>query len=94
MLAAEEKEITAVSLRPGAVRTAMQDVIITEGAQGMPATQYQDFVRQRDEGRLISPDVPGRTAAVLALRAPHEWSGQTLHYQDEKVLQLVESPFD
>ncbi|HLA81939.1 MAG TPA: SDR family NAD(P)-dependent oxidoreductase [Thermoleophilia bacterium] len=90
MLAAEEIAITAVSLRPGAVRTAMQDVILSEGLRGMPETEYRAFVRQRDEGRLISPDVPGRAAAILALRAPHEWSGQTLHYQDEKVLQLVE----
>jgi NAD(P)-dependent dehydrogenase (short-subunit alcohol dehydrogenase family) len=90
MLAAEERSITAISLRPGAVRTAMQDIIIAEGVRGMPERQYRAFVRQRDEGRLIPPDVPGRAAALLALRAPREWSGEILQYQDERILKLAD----
>ena len=83
VLALEEPEITAIAFRPGVVDTDMQADIRREGARAMPREWYERFIRYKEEGRLVPPEVIGRMVAHLALAAPHEWSGRFLAYYEE-----------
>lgn len=89
ILAKEEPNVTAIALRPGAVDTAMQDLIRREGAEGMPEEEHARFVRYHEQGELLPPEVPGCAVAVLALFAPHAWSGSFLPWNREEVQSLV-----
>jgi NAD(P)-dependent dehydrogenase (short-subunit alcohol dehydrogenase family) len=88
-LAEEEPSITTVALRPGVVDTEMQATIRREGAKGMPEEVHSRFVRYHAEGELLPPVVPACSVTILALYAPHEWSGSFLSWDDEGVLSLV-----
>jgi NAD(P)-dependent dehydrogenase (short-subunit alcohol dehydrogenase family) len=90
ILAAEEKRLTCVGLRPGVVDTQMQVVIVEEGGEGMPQDEHAKFVKQKRDGKLISPELPARAAAALALHAPKDWSGETLLWNEDKVQDLVD----
>jgi hypothetical protein len=46
-------------------------------------------VAYHEEGALQPPERPGRALAALALRTPHEWSGEFLDWQEERVQELV-----
>jgi NAD(P)-dependent dehydrogenase (short-subunit alcohol dehydrogenase family) len=89
VLAAEEPEITAVAFRPGVVDTKMQAQIRTEGASGMPPEVHERFLHYHSEGELLPPQLPGCSLAVLALYAPHDWSGAAVRWNEERVLSLV-----
>jgi NAD(P)-dependent dehydrogenase (short-subunit alcohol dehydrogenase family) len=89
VLAEEEPEITTLSFRPGVVDTAMQITIRREGAEGMPAESYAEFIRYHEEGKLLPPEVPGCALAVLAFHAPHRWTGAFLPWNSEDVQSLV-----
>ncbi len=90
VLALEEPAITAIALRPGAVDTPMQALIRDRGAQaGMAEADYRKFADLSAEGRLLPPELPGKSAAVLALYAPHELSGEFINWDDARVLALV-----
>jgi NAD(P)-dependent dehydrogenase (short-subunit alcohol dehydrogenase family) len=89
-IAAEEAKVTAVAVRPGVVDTEMQAQIREEGEKGMPESEHARFVNYQEQGDLLPPHVPGRALAVLALHAPHEWSGEFLSWDDDKVQALVE----
>lgn len=90
-LAHEEPEITAIAFRPGVIDTDMQAAIRRHGARGMPEEVHARFVRYRERGELLPPAVPGCSLAILALNAPHEWSGAFLPWNSEDVLSLVRS---
>ena len=89
LLAKEEPAITAIAFRPGTVDTAMQTMIREEGMGGMPKDLHRHFVRQHQEGELLPPDVPACALAILALYAPHEWSGSFVPWNDKEVQSLV-----
>lgn len=89
VLAVEEPDITALTFRPGVVDTAMQETIRREGAKGMPPDVHARFVRYLADGELLPPTVPACSLTVLALYAPHEWSGAFLQWNEERVLSLV-----
>jgi NAD(P)-dependent dehydrogenase (short-subunit alcohol dehydrogenase family) len=89
VLAAEEDSITAIAVRPGVVDTPMQTAIRTEGQNGMPEDVYKRFVRYHEDGELLRAEVPGHTLAVLALHAPHDWSGDFLSWDEDRVQELV-----
>lgn len=89
VLAVEEPAVVALALRPGVVDTAMQAAIREEGDAGMPAGSYERFIRYHEEGELLPPKVPGRVLAVLALHAPHEWSGEFVQWNEERVQGLL-----
>jgi NAD(P)-dependent dehydrogenase (short-subunit alcohol dehydrogenase family) len=88
-IAEEEPEVTALAFRPGVVDTAMQAAIRDTGGQGMPEEEYGRFVRYYEQGELLPPEVPGCALAVLALFAPHEWSGEFIAWDEERVQSLV-----
>lgn len=89
VLAEEEPSITTVALRPGVVDTEMQATIRREGAKGMPEEVHSRFLRYHTEGELLPPAVPACSVTILALYAPHEWSGGFFSWDDEEVLSLV-----
>ena len=85
VLAAEHPEITAVAIRPGVVDTRMQTEIRERGDGGMTAEAVAGFRRLEADGELEPPAVPGRAIAWLALKAPADWSGRFLDYDDPAV---------
>jgi NAD(P)-dependent dehydrogenase (short-subunit alcohol dehydrogenase family) len=91
VLASEEPEITVLALRPGIVNTEMQAAIREKGREGMAEKNYSRLVRMHETGRLLPPEVPAQAIACLALYAPHEWSGEVLQWDDERVQQLVQN---
>lgn len=88
VLAEEEERITAVAVRPGVVDTAMQDEIREKGATGMPTEAHSRFVEMHKQGNLLPPEKPGRAIALLALRAPREWNGRFLSWDDPDIATL------
>lgn len=89
VLAEEEPTITAIALRPGVINTSMQETIREKGKVGMPEPVYKKFVDLYEQGKLLAPGLPGKAAAILALYAPHEWSGQFIQWDEERVNQLA-----
>jgi NAD(P)-dependent dehydrogenase (short-subunit alcohol dehydrogenase family) len=89
-LAVEEAEITALAVRPGVVDTAMQATVRNQGNEAMRSDDYQRFLGYHQQGQLLPPPVPGRALACLALYAPHDWSGEYLSWDEERVQALVE----
>lgn len=83
VLALEEPDITAVAFRPGIVDTDMQADIRVHGARAMPKEWHERFVRYKEEGKLVPPEVIGEMVAHLALAAPHAWSGRFVAYYEE-----------
>jgi len=88
LLAVEESLITAISVQVGAVNTNMQEIIRREGAKGMPEQIYAHFIRLHQDRQLISPELPGQALALIALYAPHEWSGSVILWNDSRVQML------
>ncbi|GBC61801.1 short-chain dehydrogenase [Desulfonema ishimotonii] len=93
VLAAEEKELTAISVRPGVVDTEMQELIRCEGPKSMPEERAAYFQRLKDENKLEPPHVPARAIAWLALRAPRSLSGEFVNYDDPRIAEPALSLF-
>lgn len=89
-LAVEAPEVAALAVRPGVVDTAMQASIREEGKAGMPAEGHRRFVQYHERGELLPPEKPGRALALLALYAPHAWSGEFVQWDEERVAALAE----
>ncbi|KAI1307444.1 short-chain dehydrogenase [Xylaria venustula] len=78
-LAVEEPSITAVTVSPGKVDTAMQKQIREEGHTGMSSEVHASFVAEHENGRLLNPDQPGTVIAKLAIGATRALGGK--HYR-------------
>ncbi len=89
ILASEEPTITAVALRPGIVDTEMQTTIRETGANRMASKNYEMLSNLYEQGKLLPAEQPGKSIAALTLFAPHEWSGEIILWNDERVLQLI-----
>lgn len=90
ILAAEEPNITTLTVRPGVVDTEMQALIRNEGSGAMPPERYTYFVDLHRQGKLLPPEKPGRAVALLALHAPPAWSGEFIQWDDERINRLEE----
>lgn len=88
-LALEEPDVTALAVAPGIIDTEMQALIRSEGKGHMTEADYARFVGHHERGELRPPEVPGRALAVLALYAPHEWSGAFISWDEDRVAALV-----
>lgn len=93
VLAAEESGITAVSVRPGVVDTAMQSVIRKTGDAGMTSEKVYYFKGLKADGALEPVHVPGRVIAWLALHAPLSMSGRFVDYEDMDVAEPALAAF-
>jgi NAD(P)-dependent dehydrogenase (short-subunit alcohol dehydrogenase family) len=87
-LAAEEPSITAIGFRPGAVDRAMRATVSRDEVGEVPEGVDPHLTDQAGDDEL-PPEVPGCALAVLALHAPHEWSGSVLPWNHEEVQSLV-----
>jgi NAD(P)-dependent dehydrogenase (short-subunit alcohol dehydrogenase family) len=85
VLAAEESALTALTVRPGVVDTAMQTYIRREGPKAMPAEQVAYYRQLKDHEQLEPPEIPARSIAWLALHAPRQFSGQFFDYDDPHI---------
>ncbi|KAL2269474.1 hypothetical protein VTJ83DRAFT_1658 [Remersonia thermophila] len=74
-VAVEEPEVTAVAVSPGRVDTDMQKELRDKGA-AMAKKDYEAFVADFAEGRLVRPEVAGAVLARLAVDAKGELSGK------------------
>ncbi len=88
VLAEEEERVTAVAVRPGVVDTVMQNEIREKGATGMTVQAHSRFMEMHEQGNLLPPEKPGRAIALLALRAPREWNGRFLSWDDPDIATL------
>lgn len=77
-LAAEEPNVTCVSIRPGVVDTQMQMDIREKHSELMDEKDVTKFHGLHQQGKLIKPERPGHVIAKLAIRAPIELSGKFL----------------
>ena len=91
ILASEEPAITAIALLPGIVDTEMQATIREKGKGRMAERNYAYLSGMHEQGKLLSPDLPGLATACLALYAPRDWSGQVMRWDDERVQELVKT---
>jgi len=85
VLSKEEPELVALAVRPGRVETDMQRVLREQGASAMPRELYEEFVEMHRQGKLLPPEVPARTLAVLALHAPLAWSGRFFSWDEADI---------
>ncbi|MGE5603406.1 MAG: SDR family NAD(P)-dependent oxidoreductase [Nitrososphaerales archaeon] len=88
-LAAEEPAIVVILFIPGEVDTAMQAVIREKGEGKTTEDTYRFFVDLHEQGKLLPATKPALAAAGLALKAPGEWSGEILEWDDDRVQQLI-----
>jgi NAD(P)-dependent dehydrogenase (short-subunit alcohol dehydrogenase family) len=89
VLAKEEPELTVIAFDPGVVETAMQVLLRDEGGSAMASDDHAIFMGLQQQGKLTSPDVPARVLAHVALRAPHDWTGTILVWDDERAAALA-----
>ena len=85
VLAAEEKEVTALTVRPGVVDTGMQAVLRNEADNAMPVDRIAYYRQLKERGELEPPEIPARAIAWLALFAPPDFSGNFLDYDDPRI---------
>ncbi|KAG0673980.1 hypothetical protein KLU848_0414 [Kluyveromyces marxianus] len=86
-IAFEEKQVSAISVAPGIVRTQMQEDIREKfGPKGMTKDALKQFVDLHENDQLVSPDVPASVYANLVSRGiPSEINGAYFDYNDEKL---------
>lgn len=89
VLAEENPELTAVTVRPGVVDTDMQAFIRNEGVKVMSDEQVAYYRQLKDNGELEPPEIPARSIAWLALYAPQKFSGQFFDYDDPRITKFA-----
>jgi NAD(P)-dependent dehydrogenase (short-subunit alcohol dehydrogenase family) len=93
VLAAEEPDVTFLSVQPGPVDTDMH-VALREDGHGISADRRAYYHRLREEGELLHPSVPAARFAWLALEAPRTWSGHDVAHDDPSVPTVPTAPPD
>jgi NAD(P)-dependent dehydrogenase (short-subunit alcohol dehydrogenase family) len=91
VVATEEPAITAISVQPGAVDTQMQIQILEADPGTIPEERRERIRELKEMGELEPPEVPARSIAWLALHAPHEWSGEFVRYDEQRVMEQARS---
>ncbi|KAA1066932.1 hypothetical protein PGT21_012295 [Puccinia graminis f. sp. tritici] len=84
-LAAEEPEITSVSLRPGVTDTEMQEELRSKGKGLMTPEVYQSCYDLFASSQIVQPDQPAEVIANLAVRADQNLTGQFYAWDDEEL---------
>jgi NAD(P)-dependent dehydrogenase (short-subunit alcohol dehydrogenase family) len=89
-VASEEPRITAVAISPGRVDTGMQKELREKGTE-MSKKDYETFMADFEEGRLIKPEQPGAVLAKLAVDAKPELSGKYFKWDASELAEYRES---
>ena len=84
-IAVEEKDVTAIAIRPGTVDTEMQQDIREKHSQAMTTKDAKKFAELKSSGSLLKPEQPGHVIAKLALDGPHELTGKFLQWNAEEL---------
>ena len=84
-LAAEEPDVTTISVRPGTVDTEMQREIREEHHERMSEKDRIKFANLKKEGQLLRPEQPGHVIAKLAVEGGSELSGKFLTWNDDSL---------
>lgn len=79
-VAAEETDITSITVAPGRVDTDMQATLRSEGKHSMSQAQYDSFVDAFNNGGLLKPEQPGNVIAGFIASPIKELSGKSLKY--------------
>jgi len=79
-LAAEEADITSITVAPGRVDTDMQATLRATGKGSMSQAQYDSFVDAFNTGGLLKPEQPGNVIADFLARPSKDLSGKSLKY--------------
>jgi len=77
-LAAEEPDVTSISIRPGVVDTSMQRELREIHNAVMDKKDVEKFSSMKTDGKLLRPEQPGHVIAKLSLDGPKDLSGQYL----------------
>lgn len=86
VLAAEEPDLIVVAMEPGVVETEMVKTLQKEGKGALGGSSYEGLQKAWDT--MVQPEQPGEQFAKLALRAPKEFSGKVMIWDDKPVLDL------
>ncbi|POW16093.1 hypothetical protein PSTT_01662, partial [Puccinia striiformis] len=84
-LAAEEPEITSISLRPGVTDTDMQEELRSKGKDIMTPTIYQSCYDLYASSKIVRPERPAEVIVNLSIRADRELTGKFLVWDDEEL---------
>jgi len=93
VLAEEEPDIIAISVKPGVVNTDMQTFLRTEGPYVMPEETAAFYRNLHDQNMLEPPEIPARSIAWLSLYAPYEMSGEFRSYDDPDIMDPASAYF-
>ena len=86
VLAAEEPDLIVIAVEPGVVETEMVKDVKREARRPLARHVYERL--QKAWENMVQPEQPGEQFAKLALRAPKEFSGKVMIWDDKPVLDL------
>lgn len=86
-LAREEPEIVSMAVKPGIVDTEIVQGLYSDPkcAETMDPEQFKFMKLQRDNGKLLKPQLPAEVMAKLILEAPKSLSGKFFDWNDPKL---------
>lgn len=86
LVAAEEKEINAISIAPGVVNTSMQTDIRETFGKNMTTETLQRFIDLHKNDQLLPAEVPATIYVNLAVKGwSKEINGKYLRYNDDEI---------
>jgi NAD(P)-dependent dehydrogenase (short-subunit alcohol dehydrogenase family) len=89
VLSMEEPTLTVISFYPGEVDTPMQAEIREKGRVQPFEGIHDFFIEQYEQKRLLTPEQSALATVTLALASPHEWTGEFIRYEEERVQDLI-----
>ena len=86
VLAAEEQDLIVIAVQPGVVETEMLKDVVKGSKDVFDKHAYDRLQKSCDN--MVQPEQPGEQFAKLALRAPKEFSGRVMRWDDKPILDL------
>ena len=90
VLSVEEQDLICLAVRPGMVDTDMQADIREQGGAVMTAEQIDFYSGFKERGELLSPHIPAKSIAWLAIAAPARFNGDFLDADDPYIVAQAE----
>lgn len=89
VVAAEEPDVTVVTVIPGLVDTRMHEELRGQDAEAMSKERVEYFRGLVENAELLDPAVPARAVASIAVAAPPDWSGRRMAFDAPEVDELT-----